>query len=116
MLADAVEATSRVLNRPTEANIRGMIHRLINKIFADGQLDECPLTLKDLHAIARSFSIVLVGMLHARIAYPSNITQEPRSDLHAGNQGSDSGSFERSAPGWDAESTGRESIKRLGIP
>ena len=115
MLADAVEATSRVLNKPTEANIRGMIHRLINKIFADGQLDECPLTLKDLHSIARSFSTVLVGMLHARIAYPSNITQEPRSGEASAHRDSDSGSFERPALEPDAAQGVREGLKRIGI-
>ena len=49
MLADAVEAASRTISEPTPARIQGMVQKIINNIFSDGQLDECELTLKDLH-------------------------------------------------------------------
>ena len=42
---------------------------LINKIFSDGQLDDCDLTLKDLHSIAKSFNTILNGIYHHRIEY-----------------------------------------------
>ena len=76
MLADAVEAASRTLTDPTPARIRGMVQKLINNIFIDGQLDECELTLKDLHKIARSFERILSGIFHHRIDYPEPVHKE----------------------------------------
>jgi len=71
MLADAVEAASRTLSDPTPSRIKGLIQRIINKIFTDGQLDECELTLKDLHQIGDSFNRILNAIFHQRIGYPS---------------------------------------------
>ena len=69
MLADVVEAASRTLENPTPSRIQGLVRNLINKIFSDGQLDYCELTLKDLHRIARSFNKILNGIHHHRIEY-----------------------------------------------
>jgi len=69
MLADVVEAASRTLEDPTPSRIQGLVQNLINKIFSDGQLDECELTLKDLHNIAKSFNKLLYGIHHHRIEY-----------------------------------------------
>jgi len=69
MLADVVEAASRTLENPTPSRIQGLVQNLINKIFSDGQLDYCELTLKDLHRIARSFNKILNGIHHHRIEY-----------------------------------------------
>ena len=76
MLADAVEATSKTLAEPTAARIQGMVQRIINNIFVDGQLDECELTLKDLHLIALSFNRILNGIFHSRIDYPAQPEKE----------------------------------------
>jgi hypothetical protein len=70
LLADSVEAASRTIAEPTAAKIEKMVHRIINNKFIDGQLDECDLTLKDLHKIAESFTRILVGIYHSRIHYP----------------------------------------------
>ena len=70
MLADAVEAASRTLANPTPSRIQGLVQNIINKIFSDGQLDNCELTLKDLHNIAKSFNKILNGIHHHRIEYP----------------------------------------------
>ena len=69
-LADSVEASSRMLSDPTPARIRGLVQKIINNKFIDGQLDECDLTLKDLNRIADSFVRVLTGVFHTRIEYP----------------------------------------------
>ncbi len=69
MLADVVEAASRTLDNPTPSRIQGLVQNLINNIFSDGQLDECELTLKDLHKIARSFNQILNGIHHHRVEY-----------------------------------------------
>ncbi|HPP07245.1 MAG TPA: HDIG domain-containing protein, partial [Syntrophorhabdaceae bacterium] len=70
MLADVVEASSRILNEPTPKRIEKHIQDIIEKVFLDGQLDECELTLKDLHAIQKSFITILLGIFHHRIEYP----------------------------------------------
>ena len=70
MLADCVEAASRTLVAPTSDRIQGLVQKLINNVFIDGQLDECELTLKNLHEIARSFTTILNGIYHHRIEYP----------------------------------------------
>ncbi|KAA3636789.1 MAG: HDIG domain-containing protein [Calditrichaeota bacterium] len=70
MLADAVEAASRTLDDPKPARIDNLIQRIINDRFESGELDECPLTLKDLAKIKEAFSQILIGTFHQRISYP----------------------------------------------
>lgn len=70
MMADAVEAASRVLTEPTPARITALVDRIINHIFLEGQLDECELTLKDISEIKNHFSYILTGILHKRVDYP----------------------------------------------
>jgi len=81
MLADAVEAASRTLTDPTPARIQGMVQKIINNIFIDGQLDECELTLKDLHNIAKSFNRILAGIFHHRVDYPEPAYKEREKDV-----------------------------------
>jgi putative nucleotidyltransferase with HDIG domain len=69
MLADVVEAASRTLDNPTPARIKGLVKTLLDRVFSDGQLDECDLTLKDLNTISRSFNAILNGIHHHRIEY-----------------------------------------------
>jgi len=76
MLADVIEAASRTLSDPTPARIQGMVQKIINNIFIDGQLDECELTLKDIHNIAKSFNLVLGGIFHYRVDYPEPVSKE----------------------------------------
>jgi putative nucleotidyltransferase with HDIG domain len=70
MMADAVEAASRVLTDPTPARIASLADRIINHIFLEGQLDECELTLKDIHEIKKRFTYILTGIFHKRVDYP----------------------------------------------
>jgi cyclic-di-AMP phosphodiesterase PgpH len=70
LLADAIEAASRTLVDPTPARIQGLVQRIIQNAFSDGQLNECDLTLKDLTLISSSFIKILNGIFHHRIEYP----------------------------------------------
>ena len=70
MLADAVEAASRTLDKPTPARIDALIQRIINARFQSGELNECPLTLRDLAKIRKAFAKVLVASFHHRVKYP----------------------------------------------
>ena len=70
MLADAIEAASKTLPDPTPDRVQWLSQKIVNRIFTDGQLDECELTLKDLHSITKSFNRVFAGIYHQRIDYP----------------------------------------------
>ena len=111
MLADAVEAASRTLGEPTPARIQGMVQKIVNNIFSDGQLDECELTLKDLHLIAKSYNKILTGIFHRRITYPEPAFKEKSAN---GNQPSKS---TKDLPDQRATVQGerKEDLKRLGM-
>lgn len=70
LLADSVEAASRALDDPTPSRIKGLVRKVINNKFIDGQLDECDLTLSDLEKIAEVFTHILTGIFHTRVEYP----------------------------------------------
>ena len=87
MLADGVEASVRSLAARDEASIRGMVGRIIEERVADGQFDECDLTLRDLERIREAFVGQLLGMYHTRIAYPQNTVVELESRRAASGGG-----------------------------
>ncbi|MDF1536404.1 MAG: HDIG domain-containing protein [bacterium] len=116
MLADAVEAASKVLTDPTPARIRGLIQKIINDIFIDGQLDESNLTLRELHQIARSFTRTVTGILHHRIDYPEpqGITEErKREKKRKDDPVSESETGDGGTP-EEPDGAGVKNIKRLG--
>ncbi len=73
LLADIVESAARSIREPNPDKIKGMVQNLINRVFVDGQLEECELTLKNLHEIAKAFSKILGAMYHARPEYPQPV-------------------------------------------
>jgi len=81
MLADSVEATSRVLKEPTVSRIKNMVHNLVSERFKGGELDESPLTLRDLNKISEAFSKILFGISHGRIKYPGNEELEEQEQI-----------------------------------
>lgn len=72
MLADTCEAAARALPRPTPQRIEARVRALIRQRLDDGQLDEADLTLRDLDTVATTFTQVLSGVFHSRVAYPDN--------------------------------------------
>jgi len=87
MLADGVEASVRSLASRDEPAIRAMVSRIIDERIADGQFDECDLTLRDLERIRTAFVEQLLGMYHTRIAYPQNTVVELESRRAAAGGG-----------------------------
>ncbi len=77
MLADSVEAASRTLEKPTPARVTEFVARMVEDKRADGQLDECDLTMRDLRMIQEIFVRTLCGTLHARIEYPGSPANLP---------------------------------------
>jgi cyclic-di-AMP phosphodiesterase PgpH len=84
MLADGVEASVRSLAARDEPAIRAMVARIIDERLADGQFDECDLTLRDIERIREAFIGQLLAMYHTRIAYPQNKVVEIESRRAAG--------------------------------
>jgi len=71
MLADTVEAALRTLKRPSLSRLDTFVHQLIMEKLQQGQLDDCPLTLKDLDTIRHTFVRIMAGQFHSRIEYPN---------------------------------------------
>ncbi len=80
MLADAVEASSRTLSDPTPARIQSHVKKIVHGIYEEGQLDESELTFKDLNSLCDSFTRVLNGLFHLRIAYPEKPEKKKGSE------------------------------------
>jgi hypothetical protein len=70
MLADSAEAAIRVLPDPSPDNVREAIDLLVQQKLASGQLEDAPLTLRDLDRVKREFARVMSGTYHKRIGYP----------------------------------------------
>ena len=70
MLADAAEAAVRSLDRPGPQEVDETVTAIVNRVYLDGQLNECDLTLRDLHAVGRAISQVLAAIAHGRVDYP----------------------------------------------
>lgn len=70
MLADSVEAASRSLKNPTEANLRHLINDIFNNYLLDGQIDRSGLSIQELKIIADSFLHTLDTIYHPRVEYP----------------------------------------------
>ncbi|MFH1808512.1 MAG: HDIG domain-containing metalloprotein [Pseudomonadota bacterium] len=121
MIGDAVEAASRSVPDPTSERLLGLVQKTINRLFADGSLDQSQLTLKDLHEIAKAFHRVLLGIYHERPAYSTPATKERRADTKeiprerkdTRPETKDSNARERSADSEGAE-RGKEAARAKG--
>jgi len=79
MMADSVESAARALHDPTPERIRELVHSLVTSKMQAGQLDESPITLRDLAQVEETFVKVISGVYHQRIDYPQtrHLTEPP---------------------------------------
>ena len=70
LFADASESSVRAMTDPTPTRIEGQVHTMVMRRLMDGQMDECDLTLREVHKIEESLVKSLCGIYHARVAYP----------------------------------------------
>jgi len=68
-MSDGAESASRSLERPTPQRLDDLVHDILQERIEEGQYDEAPVTLCQLHTIADSLIASLSSMHHARIAY-----------------------------------------------
>ena len=70
MICDSVEAASRSLKEPDEANISKLVDNIIQKQMDDGQFLNVDLTMRDFTTIKKVLKKKLMSIYHVRIAYP----------------------------------------------
>jgi len=71
MLSDSVQAAVKSIKDPVPSRIENMVEEIINNRLEDGQLENCDITLRDLHRIREVFVRMLSGLYsYTRIEYP----------------------------------------------
>lgn len=70
MMADAVEASSRSLDKQTDESINELVERILLLKEQEGQFSDVPFTFRDMSDIKSAFKRRLATMYHGRIAYP----------------------------------------------
>ncbi len=80
MLCDTIEAAVRSRkNSMTQDELEEYILKLMRGKLTDGQLNNSPLTLHDIDAICATCAIVLKGVNHERVSYPTD--QKPKRNV-----------------------------------
>ncbi len=80
MLADITEAAMRSMQGVTKDEVPAKIDRLVKAVADDGQLDDCPLSFRELRDVRKALAVAYVGINHTRVAYPG---QEPAQSAPA---------------------------------
>lgn len=91
MMADSIESATRVLQDPTSERLSDLVDGIVEGKLRDGQLDEAPLTLREIAVLKATFVKVLSGIYHHRIDYPAtkhltDAPQKPREEDAAGRE------------------------------
>ena len=73
MIADIVESTTKSLNEYSHASISKVLDSTIIGLIQDHQLDDAPLTLKDMTNIKKTMLPILESVYRKRIEYPEEI-------------------------------------------
>jgi cyclic-di-AMP phosphodiesterase PgpH len=72
MMADSVEAALRVLEDLTPEKIEEAINHIVRNKLNQGQLDDAPITLRQINQVKAEFVRSIGGMYHNRIDYPES--------------------------------------------
>ena len=78
MLADSCEAASRALRRVTPHSIEELVDAIFQTKMNDNQLDESPITLRQIAKVRESFIFTLQNMLHSRVEYNNGPSDEKK--------------------------------------
>ncbi len=79
MLADSCEAAVRSLDDKTEESIRAMVTKIVKHRMAEGELDDCDLSFRELGEIINAFVSMLGSHFHKRIKYDEKEEKEDES-------------------------------------
>lgn len=70
MLADGCESAVRSITEPDSIKVENMINNIFNSRLKEGQLDDAPLTFRDITKMKEAFLSILISQYHKRIRYP----------------------------------------------
>ena len=70
MIADIVESTTKSLDDLSEKAIQKVLDDTIIRLINDGQLDETPITMKELDTIKKYMMPIIMGVYRKRLEYP----------------------------------------------
>jgi len=82
MIAEAIEAATRSVKDPNRQRIETLMNTIIESRIKSGELNNCPLTFRDLEIIKAAMMPVLFGSMHERVEYPGQ-----RKKLHIIDKG-----------------------------
>jgi membrane-associated HD superfamily phosphohydrolase len=81
MLADGSEAATRARRPSTPEELAAVVNSIFEQRIADGQLDDCPITMRELHVVKTIYIDLLRGAFHPRVQYPE--PKESKDQNHA---------------------------------
>jgi len=71
MISDIVESTTKSKNIENEEDITKIVDDTINRLIREGQFDEAPITIRDLHRVKATMIPVLESIYRKRQDYPA---------------------------------------------
>ncbi|MGM9999323.1 MAG: HD family phosphohydrolase [Candidatus Bruticola sp.] len=86
MICDGIEAASRTLPVPNRENLKNLIDKIVGSIINNHQLDECPLSMRDINTVKASILRSLTSHYHNRVAYPDSKSLSKKASASAPSQ------------------------------
>lgn len=81
MLCDIVEASSRSLKKVTQQAIEDLVEKLIFERVKDGELSDCPITLRQIEIIRKSLVNSVLMSYHKRISYSDDEKEKTEDEI-----------------------------------
>lgn len=75
MVCDTLEAASRTLKDTSPAAFDAFVDKMVAGKAAEGQFDECDVTLKEIHTVKEVLKTYLVQIHHERVVYPATVVR-----------------------------------------
>lgn len=83
MLADGCESAVRSIEDADPVKVGNLIDKIIASRVNENQLDESPITFRDINNIKESFTSILLGQHHRRIRYPKQDEMEKGEEVQS---------------------------------
>ena len=80
MLADGAEAATRAARPSSPEELSSIVESIFQARVEDGQLDECPITFRELDIVKQTYIELLRAAYHPRITYPDSDQESPESE------------------------------------
>ena len=87
MLCDIVEASSRSLKKVTQQAVEDLVEKLVYERVKDGELSDCPITLRQIEVIRKSLVNSVLMSYHKRISYADADKEKPPVAASVGEVG-----------------------------